>query len=211
MGGGIAVSFSAFFPNVPNSVVLLAPSGLIRPESFGLISRIVFSTGIVPDRILAAITSRRLQQPIASSKAKRAAPAKAQSSDPRIEVALAEVADPAPDKSATPFERRVLLYVRWMVRHHAGFVPAFMSCIPNAPLTEQHDKWRHLARRKPGTTAILFGRHDEIIDEAAYRLDGLPLAGGEDNVAWKVLPGGHDFVMTHHKEILATLDDIFGE
>ncbi len=67
LGGGIAAHFAATFPHMVSSLVLLAPAGLIRAERFGRITQFVFSSGVIPERILAGITSRRLQQPIAAS------------------------------------------------------------------------------------------------------------------------------------------------
>ncbi len=204
LGGGIAAHFAGTFPHMVSSLVLLAPSGLIRAERFGRITQFVFSSGIIPERILAGITSRRLQQPIASSNKVPSAENAA-----AIKVAEAEMADPPSGKPLAPLEHRVTMYVRWMVTHHIGFVPAFMSCIRHAPLTHQHDSWRMLAKRAPGTTAVLLAQRDEIIDADDYERDGLPLLGGKENVVWEVLPGGHDFVMTDVEPIMKQLDALW--
>lgn len=204
MGGGIAVNFSRYYPNTLRSLILLAPSGLIRPESIGAGARLAFSSGIVPERLLTFFASRRLQQPIASSRAK-----KIPASDPRVAIAAAEIADPANKTGTLRVEQHVLKYVRWMVINHLGFVPAFMSCVQYAPLMEQHESWRHLARRKPGSSAVFFAASDEIIDHLDYERNGLPLAGGKDNLHWRVLPGAHDFVMTHSQEVIQAVNDFW--
>ncbi|KAF7552701.1 hypothetical protein G7046_g7325 [Stylonectria norvegica] len=84
-----------------------------------------------------------------------------------------------------------------------------MSSIRYAPLTGQHESWAKLAVRQPGTTMILMAERDEIIDLADHRRDALPLVGGEEHVRWRVLPGGHDFVMTHTGEIVKELDELW--
>ncbi|KAG6041777.1 hypothetical protein E4U41_001989 [Claviceps citrina] len=201
LGGGIAVPFANAFPDMVSSLVLLAPAGLIDGSSFGALNRFVFSSGLVPDRVLAVLTGRRLQRPIAA----RAATVMAAAEAPDVPPPREDVG--VPDQ---PLEGRVLAYVRWMVLHHEGFVPAFMSCIRHAPLTGQHDQWRRLARRPAGTTAVLFAEADELIHEAQYREQGLPLAGGERHVWWRVVPGGHDFVMTHPGRIMDELDQFWG-
>lgn len=211
MGGAIAVSFATAFPHLVSFLVLLAPAGLIRPDKFGTLTRFVFSSGLIPERLLAFLTGRRLQKPISpAAKRPETVSRAAVRSDPRLETAAAEAADPLPGHQATRLEDHVLSYVRWMVVNHAGFVPAFMSSIRFAPLTEQHASWNLLAKRDPGTTAIFFARDDDVIDEAAYREDAGPLTAGEGKVAWRVLPGGHDFVMTHCDEVLKELDSCFG-
>jgi pimeloyl-ACP methyl ester carboxylesterase len=199
LGGGIAVHFANTCPHMVGKLVLLAPAGLIRAESFGKVSNFVFKSGLVPERLLALLTKKRLQQPIARSRVQ----------PKEVEVAAAEAADPPSDAEVTPLEKRVLLYVRWMVQHHAGFVPAFMSCIRHAPLTEQHESWGRLNERERGSTAILLARDDEIIDLGRYTQDALPLIGGDERVFWRVLPGGHDFVMTHADVVLQELEEFW--
>ncbi|KAF5604024.1 2-hydroxy-6-oxo-6-phenylhexa-2 4-dienoate hydrolase [Fusarium subglutinans] len=208
LGGGIAVHFANAFPNLVRDLVLLAPAGLIRAASFGRVSRFLFVSGLVPERILAVATRSRLQKPIAASaKPPPKTPIEAVTTPP-LNVAEAEVA-PASGEAVTPLEQRVMEYVRWMVTHHNGFVPAFMSSIRFAPLTDQHEAWAKLSKRAPGTTAILLARSDEIIDPDSYRRDALSLVGGEHHVRWRILPGSHDFVMTHAGDILSEIDDMF--
>ncbi|PHH88706.1 hypothetical protein CDD83_7190 [Cordyceps sp. RAO-2017] len=96
-----------------------------------------------------------------------------------------------------------------MIDHHAGFVPAFLSCIRSAPLTDQHAAWSRLAARPPRSTAVLLAEADEIIDADLYTREGLPLAGGPTRVVWRVLPGNHDFIMTHAANILRELDQLW--
>ncbi|CAM1505635.1 Fc.00g112720.m01.CDS01 [Cosmosporella sp. VM-42] len=208
LGGGIAIHVANAFPHLVSSLVLLAPAGLIRPESFGRVSQFLFKSGLVPERLLAIATRRRLQQPIARARVPKTPLEKEAYIE--IEMAAAEALDPASGEVATPLERRVLEYVRWSVENHEGFVPAFMSSIRHAPLTGQHDSWRGLTKRAAGTTAIFLARNDEIIEVDDYTKDGLPLVGGEDHVRWRVLPGGHDFVMTHTDEVLQQLDELWG-
>ncbi|KAH7329266.1 hypothetical protein B0I35DRAFT_346098 [Stachybotrys elegans] len=205
MGGGISVHFANAYPHLVSDLVLLAPAGLIRAESFGL-ARHIYTSGFVPEPLLARLTSQRLQQPIAASRSKN----QPLESDPQLDIVEAEAADPVPGEDATPLERRVLKYVRWMVLHHPGFVPAFMSCLRYAPMVDQHQAWGQLAQRKPGSTILLFGKRDEIIDIDDYTRDALPLVGGHEKAVWKILNGGHDFVMTHYNEIVLELDTAWG-
>ncbi|KAF5019024.1 hypothetical protein F66182_8974 [Fusarium sp. NRRL 66182] len=211
LGGGIAVHFANAFPNLVRDLVLLAPAGLIRAAAFGRVSRFLFVSGLVPERILAVATRRRLQRPIAASANQPARAPKTPLESitaPPLNIAEAEVI-PASGEAGTSLEQRVMEYVRWMVNHHDGFVPAFMSSIRFAPLTEQHDAWAQLSKRAPSTTAILLARTDEIINPDDYRRDALSLVGGEHNVRWRVLPGSHDFVMTHAQDILREIDDMW--
>jgi pimeloyl-ACP methyl ester carboxylesterase len=241
MGGCVAVSFAAAFPRMVGSLVLLAPAGLIRAEAFGRLTRFVFQSGVVPERLLAAITRRRLRRPIAASAAARRpgnGGKEEPSADPNVrkpplrrgstvvddalgllseKVSAAEdtvlspvallAAEVGAEATARPhglaptaMTDRVGAYVRWMLSHHDGFVPAFMSCVRFAPLVGQHEDWARLASRAPGSVCVVLGRDDEIIHAAAYEEDARPLLG--DAVQWHVVPGRHDFVMTNVAETL---------
>ncbi|TLD25374.1 hypothetical protein PspLS_05455 [Pyricularia sp. CBS 133598] len=257
LGGGVAVHFAASFPAAVRSLILLAPAGMIRKESFGAVTRFVFTAGLVPERVLAALTRWKLQKPIASAAAKRprqqqqqkqgeAKPLLAaangdkdgegnngrtlvlekpepQSNDTKhqhqhsatnpVSMATSEIQPPHAQESADRLERRVMRYVRWMLTNHAGFVPAFMSTIREAPLMGQDDAWRCVgASRRAGTTCVILGQDDEIIDPEAYEEDALPLLGGRAQVRWRVFPAAsHDFPMTHAEETLEEMDAFWAE
>lgn len=229
LGGGIAVNFAATFPHLVESLVLLAPAGLIRAENIGRSSRLVFTSGLVPERLLEVLTKRRLRTPIGNAVARRrrsssvAVTENPASSvlDPLVDagkedfvdVAVQEAVDPVDDDavtSANPVEAKIAAYVRWMLDEHAGFVPSFMSTIRHGPLLGQQKYWRELAKRKPGTTAVILGKDDELIQRGDYKEDALPLMGGEGNVFWRVVPGGHNMPFTNSKEVLEAIHEFWG-
>ncbi|XXG94602.1 hypothetical protein Hte_000859 [Hypoxylon texense] len=216
LGGGIAANFAATFPDMVETLILLAPAGLIRPENFGRLSRLVFTSGVIPERVLAWLTKHRLRQPIASAvskKVKKAAASLTGSSgkEDYVDVAVQEAVDPAADEPPeTPFELEVVRYVHWALDSHRGFVQAFMSTIRYAPLLDQHGYWRQLARRRPGTTAVLLGERDNLVQKDDYVEDALPLLGGTDNVYWRVVPGSHNFPFTHAPDTLERIHEFWG-
>ncbi len=234
LGGGIAVHFAASFPHLVSELLLLAPAGLIRPESFGALTRAVFTSGLVPPRLLAWITRHRLKKPIRSSASKRpTAPSTTAASEPipaatpallgttfskpptattpaLLETTALLSETEAPEEPANALEHRVLRAVHWQLAHHAGFISAFMSCIRHAPLVDQHPAWSRLAARAPGTTCVILGAADEIIDVSEYAADALPLLGGEEKVRWRVVPGGHDFPMTGAREVVREIYQAWG-
>ncbi|KAI0176232.1 alpha/beta-hydrolase [Hypoxylon sp. FL1284] len=216
LGGGIAANFAATFPDMVETLILLAPAGLIRAENIGRASRLVFTSGIVPDRLLAWLTKIRLRQPIASAVSKKvwtATTAVTGAGDKKEtfgDVAVQEAVDPADEEPQTPFELEVVRYVHWALDFHRGFVQAFMSTIRFAPLLDQHDYWRRLAARAPGTTAVLLGERDNLIQKDDYVEDALPLLGGPDRVYWRVVPGSHNFPFTHAPDTLARIYEFWG-
>lgn len=217
LGGGIAANFAATFPNMVETLILLAPAGLIRPENFGRLSRLIFTSGVIPERVLAWLTKRRLRQPIASAVSKKVRKAAIANGlvpnggkESYVDVAVQEAVDPVDEPPQTPFELEVIRYVHWALDTHRGFVTAFMSTIRHAPLLDQHDYWRRLASRKPGTTAVLLGKDDNLIQRDDYVEDALPLLGGEENVYWRVVPGSHNFPFTHAADTLERIYEFWG-
>ncbi|KAI1844281.1 hypothetical protein JX266_009572 [Neoarthrinium moseri] len=219
LGGGIAVNFAAAFPHMVASLVLLAPAGLIRPENIGRASRLVFTSGVVPERLLETLTKRRLRTPIGNAVARRRMSVAedavlGERKEGFVDAAVQEAVDPSGNGTAeapvSPIEAKIAAYVHWMLDGHEGFVPAFMSTIRFAPLMGQHEHWRELAKRRPGTTAIILGRTDELIQKHDYAEDALPLVGGKENVFWRIVPGGHNFPFTNSREALEAIYEFWG-
>ncbi|KAI1487446.1 Alpha/Beta hydrolase protein [Biscogniauxia mediterranea] len=226
LGGGIAANFAAAFPRLVDTLILLAPSGLIRPENIGRASRLVFTSGLVPERLLAWLTHRRLRTPIDEAVAKRprrhgggaTATAtqevkdkdKEKEKEDYIDVAVQEAVEAEADPAPTPFELQIASFVHWSLDHNAGFVPAMMSTIRSAPLMGQQQSWRRLARRGgPARTAVLLGEHDALVQRHDYEEDALPLLGGPANVFWRVLPGAHNFPFTHGEFAVQAIEEFW--
>ncbi|KAI1428184.1 Alpha/Beta hydrolase protein [Xylaria sp. FL1777] len=215
LGGGIAANFAATFPDMVESLVLLSPAGLIRPENIGRLSRLVFTSGLVPERLLAWMTKSRLRSPIDNAVSKRRSTANkalspGEDKEDFVDVAVQEVLDQPTQQSPTPFEVEVVNFVHWSIDHNEGFVPSMMSTIRYAPLMEQQQYWRMLAKRKPGTTAVLIGRDDNLVQHEDYSEDALPLIGGKENVFWRIVPGAHNFPFTHSKSALKAIYEFWG-
>ncbi|KAI0404261.1 Alpha/Beta hydrolase protein [Xylaria palmicola] len=216
LGGAIAVNFAATFPHMVESLVLLSPAGLIRPENIGRLSRLVFTSGLVPERLLAWMTKSRLRKPIDNAVSKRRALASAvpsavdEEKEDFVDLAVQDTVDPPTQHVPTPFELDVVSFVHWSLDYNDGFVPAMMSTVRYAPLMEQQQYWRLLAKRKPGTTAVLIGRDDNLIQREDYEEDALPLIGGRDNVFWRIVPGAHNFPFTHPLGALKAIYEFWG-
>ncbi|KAI1176229.1 Alpha/Beta hydrolase protein [Nemania sp. FL0916] len=216
LGGGIATNFAVTFPHIVESLILLSPAGLIRAENIGRLSRLVFTSGLVPERLLAWMTKSRLRKPIDNAVSKRRTVAAKTLSpvgekEDFVDVAVQEAVDPPPtQETPTPFEQSVIDFVHWSLDYNEGFVPAMMSTIRYGPLMDQQQYWRLLAKRKPGTTAILIGRDDNLIQPDDYEEDALPLVGGRDNVFWRLVPGAHNFPFTHPDSALKQIFEFLG-
>jgi pimeloyl-ACP methyl ester carboxylesterase len=61
LGGGIAACFASYFPAMVRSLVLIAPSGIIRPQHMSSRNRFLYSMGLVPEAVVNWIVTRRLK------------------------------------------------------------------------------------------------------------------------------------------------------
>ncbi|KAJ2973905.1 hypothetical protein NUW58_g8824 [Xylaria curta] len=153
------------------------------------------------------MTNSRLRSPIDNAVSKRRPTAGGtlppiEEKEDFVDLAVQEAVDPPTQESPTPFEVDVISFLHWSLDYNEGFVPSMMSTIRYAPLMEQHEYWRLLAKRKPGTTAVLIGRDDNLVQREDYEEDALPLIGGQDNVFWRIVPGAHNFPFTHPRSAL---------
>ncbi len=221
LGGGIAVSFARYFPRMVRSLTLVAGGGLIRPHHVGRSSRVLYSSGWLPEALLQWLVKRRLtpkQQPpteqtVAAEVTQTAdAAARLQNSDA---------------SGGRSFDDAVLLsgttvasVMAWQLRHHRGFVPAFMSTIRHAPIYGQQAEWRRLglllAQRRPpgedsrppppglirGRVLLVLGALDSVILEDEVRQDVEETLGREAFAA-VVLECGHEIAIARGRDVAA--------
>ena len=126
-------------------------------------------------------------------------------------------------------EHTVSAVMGWQLRHHQGFIPAFVSSIRYAPIYDQREDWaalgRMLAERReraewedtaaaaadealPGLRGgkILFvlGASDPVIVKEELIHDATAVLG-EDGFEAVVLDAGHEVVMTKGVEVAAVM------
>lgn len=94
--------------------------------------------------------------------------------------------------------------VQWQITNHPGFIPAFISSIRYAPLSEQQATWKRIGlflstqtaspkkRWQNNKVLVIAGSTDPVIlpKELKEDIDSLV---GEDFFQWEIVEGGHDF------------------
>ena len=60
LGGGIATNFTSYFPSLVSSLILIAPSGLVRKGHVSKLSKLLYASGILPESLVESIVKRRL-------------------------------------------------------------------------------------------------------------------------------------------------------
>ncbi|KAK3720189.1 hypothetical protein LTR37_004013 [Vermiconidia calcicola] len=209
MGGGISATFTSYFPELVESLVLIAPGGLLRPSRISRTSKLLYGN-LLPSFVVSYFVGRRLR---GSSGAHPALGGKAKPTDP-ADIAESEAPGHpanADDSTALMFPDRpkmsVAKTVAWETDVHPGFLPSFISSIKFAPVSHEHDRWRLLGQRCEARRAssesgkvpgldedkvlIIFGAQDPVIVADETEEDATA-ALGKDNVKVVRLRGGHD-------------------
>lgn len=162
LGGGICADFASSFPDLVRGLVLLAPSGMLRPYHIGWQSRVLYY-GLLPERLLRWIVRRRLGGGTARADTQT-------SRDPGMAVGeeIRETDSPLAKSSVLSLARphvTAAAAVEWQLDHHRGFVSSFVSSIKHSsiPATkETRESWGRLGLRKD-KVIIIAGSTDPIM------------------------------------------------
>ncbi|KAL2131622.1 hypothetical protein VTI74DRAFT_4806 [Chaetomium olivicolor] len=242
LGGGLAVPFARYFARMVRSVTVIAGGGLIRPGHVSWRSRVLYSGGggVVPEGVMEWFIRRRLTP-------------KGGDGEGATETKMAtEVVDVKPGRAEQKhknsdasgghsFDNAVLLARRpeftvsmvmgWQLRHHGGFIPAFVSSIRHAPIYDQKEDWSALgqllaerrersqsgwedtaAEQLPGLRGgkILFvlGASDPVIVKEELIHDATAVLG-EDGFEAVLLDAGHELVMSKGDEIARVMSSFW--
>lgn len=217
LGGGIAAAFASHFPNLLSSLVLLAPSGLLRDSHISWQTRILYAKGALPEGLVCRLVKGRLKAgPLVKPKSHGAHDDKVGVADALTEELSAassqQVLSRAYPSLTTPAA------VNWQVDNHPGFVPAFMSSIRNGPIPQetQFENWKRLGayltlqkQQKDNTglphdkVLIVLGEidniisKDDVVEDATVALEG--------NVQFQYFSIGHEFPSVKYDELASNL------
>ncbi|KAI4734433.1 putative alpha/beta hydrolase [Aureobasidium sp. EXF-12298] len=222
LGGGIAASFTSHFPNLVESLILIAPAGLMRSERIHWTSKLLYG-GLLPRRLVEYLVWRRLG-------GNDSAPTSSQNVNDNDKVTATKAVDEeAPshpalmrDSSAQISARRpsvsIADVVSWQLTHHAGFVPAFVSSIQHAPVSAQHSSWKSIAARQllpadqrllEGKVLLLLGKDDTVVIADEMCEDAKEVL--RDAVDIRVMDGGHELPVTDADVVAQTILDFWSQ
>lgn len=186
LGGSIVMSFAATFPYLVNSVILLAPGGLLRTLPVGYESGFFRHRSFVLTKYL-----RRRVATILGISTNRSKPV----------VRSEPVTTDSLDLSAL---------WQWQFDEHQGFVHAFIDTTQNGPLQGQHKDWKKvldiMSRRSTGASStnlpcrlydtkmlVVFGDSDGIVIGDDVREELMGLVTERERIVFRTVPGGHGF------------------
>lgn len=196
------MSFAACFPYLVNSIVLLAPGGILRylPKEYE--TPFFRYPRLIPFSYL-----RRLVGNILGV---------TQSSVRAADLTAGEVKEHN--------ELDIPAIVQWQFDHHKGFVHSFINTIAHGPLMFQHKDWKKVcdiitgketgAGRANQTSnlfnsklLVIMGDDDGVVVEADLSADLLNIIGDSEHVDLKVVPGGHGFPVSSSNDVVKYVCD----
>lgn len=183
LGGGIAAAFASHFPDLLSSLILVAPSGLLRDHHLSWSSHVLLAKGLLPEGIISRIVKGRLKAgPLAKPKKSTTTQEDSQNETVGVEAALTEELTASPQQvlSRAYPSLKTADTVTWQIENHDGFVPAFISSMRNGPIRrkEQIENWKRLG-------SVLSQRKKQNISTGLAHNKVLVLLGETDNVIFK--------------------------
>lgn len=220
LGGGIAADYASWFPEAVESLILIAPAGLLRADKIAWWSKMVYG-GFLPPALVHSMVKKRLigtypkhEQPESTSVG-------------IVKTAEAEATTELEEQSSLfpgrpPFS--VATSVTWQADAHPGFVASFISSIQNSPISAQQHRWQVIASRlneqrlnpndteaaKQGLTEgkvlILLGKEDKVIVAEEISEDAKEVLGPA-NLKIEVLDGCHDVPIAEVQKCAKAIGD----
>lgn len=230
MGGGIGATFTTYFPQLVESLILIAPGGLIRPYHISRSSKLLYGN-LLPSFVVNYFVRRRLGGG-SSSRPKAKGDASGKSTTTPADVAESEV-PPHPaharDSNAPIFPGRPGLSiadaVAWQLDSHPGFLPSFISSIQHAPVSREHERWKGLGERldaqraakgsseapglDEGRVLVILGVQDSVIVADEFEED-ITNVLGKENVEVVRLEGGHDVPIVNSGGCVDAIEKFWG-
>jgi len=218
LGGGITMSFIAHFPYLINSIILLAPVGILRYLPAEYKHPYFRYSRLVPFKYLKRLVGQLLGVSLSSSGIDHTSYNDDDQTGPEIV------------QEAKTIEKGVLdvpAIVQWQFDNHKGFVHSFIDKIKHGPLMHQHSDWKKACNFIKGdklqTTPssqssklfnskilVIFGDDDSVVVEKEVSEDLLEMIGGPEHVDFKTVPGGHGFPVSSSDEVIELIADFWG-
>jgi pimeloyl-ACP methyl ester carboxylesterase len=225
LGGGIAAVFASYFKELLSSLVLLAPSGLLRDSRINIQSRLLYSHSLIPDALLNFLVAWRL----------RSGPLVPRDTNGKTVGADDALVQELPESESDPVELLSRAYpqanireaVSWQVRSHAGFVYSFISSMRHGPILQKNElpSWRRLGKvltqqqnlspkeqqakgLRSGKVLVMCAKHDAIIPKDELVEDAT--AALEGNVEFRFFNAGHEFGSTKADDIALQIMEFWG-
>ena len=218
LGGGIAMAFAADFYYLINSIILLAPVGIMRSLPVGYGSMLFRYPSLLPSSYLRTLVGKLLGVKVSKSNFSHSG--------------LLDQSQIAAEMAQEPISvgSRVLDIpgiVQWQFDNHRGFIHSFVSTIQYGPIQYQHSDWRRVCSIVKGDTArtpisshhcklfnskmlVIFGDGDDIVLAEEVSADLRYIIGDSEHVEFKTVAGSHGFPVPSCDEVANLISEFCG-
>ncbi|KAL8667765.1 MAG: hypothetical protein Q9168_007187 [Polycauliona sp. 1 TL-2023] len=178
------------------------------------VCKFLYSSNVLPDWAVERLVYRKLSN---GSTTDRTLP------DKSVEEEL-PLAERGGDQAASQSKFEIPMALEWQLQHHQGFVKSNISSIRHTPISGQHNRWIEMIEAFGGqdikgdqraTTCgaarvlIMCEEDDPVIIAKELEEDSKSLVGGTNHL-FVVMPGaGHDFPITHSREVVNTITNFW--
>ena len=216
LGGGIVMAFAAHFPYLINSIILLAPVGIIRrlPDEYKAINYLYpFLLPFFYRRNLVGKTlGLKVSHPFNGRSGHCDQSEMGLEIDKDLQVVRKEGLD-------------IPRIAQWQFDNHEGFIHSFLSTLRYGPIMRQHSDWREVCSVIKGDTAqtalsnhsfrlsnskilVMFGEADSVVRANEVTADLRDMIG--DHVEFKIVPGDHGFPVSSCDQVSSYISDFCG-
>ena len=212
LSGAIALDYVGRFPGHVDSVVLLAPGGLLPSPPKGYGDFAVTHPNLVPRPHLRKRVAELLDLGSDQRPTKRAFR--------RAQKTLLPDPTLRDSHGSPPRSDEMRDFLQWQFDHHESFVESFCNTVKHGPIYGQQKTWDKACRIMLGQAAspsplrdtrllVFFGDQDDII--SGQEMEDLILCRlPAERVEFSYLPGGHGFPYPCSGAIVKKMADVWG-
>ena len=212
LGGAIAMAYAAQYPQHVESIVLLAPGGILHQMPGGYRSPFLRYPSLCSSGLLKRLVAKAQGVKLTSSRNTLLMPNKA--------VTLHDEADYKKDIELWYKEKLDLPAVtQWQFENHQGLIHTFVSNYQYGPIMCQNSDWARVGKiikggavatqktstapkLQGGRILAIFGNDDSIVNGKEVSEDLLHLIGATESTEIRWISGGHDFPVHQSDEVV---------
>ena len=217
LGGAIAMAFIAYFPELINSIILLAPGGILRYLPAEYVNPFFRYSYLAPFSYLRRLVGLLLGVSLSP------APIDHTNFDDDNETGPEVVIEAKPTKTGVI---DIPAIVQWQFDHHKGFVHSFINTIRHGPLMNEYSDWKKACNVIKGDSVtttlssrssklfdskilVIFGDIDGVVVEKDVSEDLVELLGGPEHVEFRTVSGGHGFPIPSSDEVVKHISEFW--
>ncbi|KAG8533547.1 uncharacterized protein KY384_001287 [Bacidia gigantensis] len=206
LGGGIAMSFTAAFPELIDSMILLGPAGILRILPGDYLAPIFKYHAFAPAWYVRRRAGLTLGVNVNGT---------AQESDLKGEMGV-DVPSTKEETSVGKLDFPAM--AQWQFDNHHGCVHSWLDTLNNAPVMHQHAEWEKVIARLGASESgiskllVIFGEDDQVVNRSEVGVEMAEMftrQGKREKLDIRTVPGDHGFPVTQADAVVEHIADFW--